>query len=157
MPSPGRKTIKCLQLILVFGFSYPDPLCLKVNKIAWMRLLTIAVPAPTGFLTCHVLDTAQGQPARGMRITLHRIQGSEKNRIICQHHCKTFFSFFFLNSCFPVSCQFPTLNFFIVSFLLFSCQFPTLNFFLVSFLLSFINLISFFFLSRCVILNRCKI
>jgi 2-oxo-4-hydroxy-4-carboxy-5-ureidoimidazoline decarboxylase len=53
--------------------------CLRqVDKIAWMRLLTMAAPAPTGFLTCHVLDTAQGCPAAGMRITLHRIAGAER-------------------------------------------------------------------------------
>lgn len=49
--------------------------CLRqVDKIAWMRLLTLAAHAPgSGKLTCHVLDTAQGCPAAGMRITLHRI------------------------------------------------------------------------------------
>jgi 2-oxo-4-hydroxy-4-carboxy-5-ureidoimidazoline decarboxylase len=43
--------------------------CLRqVNKIAWMRLIALITPAPTGFLTCHVLDTARGCPAAGMRI-----------------------------------------------------------------------------------------
>jgi len=42
--------------------------CLRqVDKIAWMRLLALAVPAPSGFLTCHVLDTARGCPASGDR------------------------------------------------------------------------------------------
>jgi 2-oxo-4-hydroxy-4-carboxy-5-ureidoimidazoline decarboxylase len=44
----------------------------QVHKIAWMRLRTIICPNPTGFLTCHVLDTARGCPAAGMRITLSR-------------------------------------------------------------------------------------
>jgi len=53
--------------------------CLRqVNKIAWMRLLTIASPKPTGFLTCHVLDTAKGCPASGMRIELHRMDGNNR-------------------------------------------------------------------------------
>ena len=47
----------------------------QVNKIAWMRLLDI-VDAPEGkthggFLTCHVLDTANGIPAAGMAIDLY--------------------------------------------------------------------------------------
>ena len=45
----------------------------QVDKIAWMRLLTGAKPAPTGFLTCHILDTARGCPAAGLRLTLSRI------------------------------------------------------------------------------------
>jgi 2-oxo-4-hydroxy-4-carboxy-5-ureidoimidazoline decarboxylase len=54
--------------------------CLKqVNKIAWMRLRELATPAPTGFLTCHVLDTARGCPAAGMRIELHRIDGDKRD------------------------------------------------------------------------------
>eukprot|EP01047_Picozoa_sp_COSAG01_P102087 COSAG01_NODE_31725_length_592_cov_1.456389_1_plen_52_part_10 len=32
----------------------------QVRKIAWMRLRMAVTPAPTGFLTCHVLDTARG-------------------------------------------------------------------------------------------------
>lgn len=31
-----------------------------------------------GFLTTHVLDTARGCPAAGLRITLHRIEGAER-------------------------------------------------------------------------------
>jgi 2-oxo-4-hydroxy-4-carboxy-5-ureidoimidazoline decarboxylase len=37
-----------------------------------MRLLTVIQGPTNGFLTCHVLDTAQGCPASGMRITLSR-------------------------------------------------------------------------------------
>jgi hypothetical protein len=33
-------------------------------------------PAPTGFLTCHVLDTARGCPAASMAITLRYLGGS---------------------------------------------------------------------------------
>lgn len=51
--------------------------CLRqVNKIAWMRLLALATHAVDcggNKLTCHVLDTAQGCPAKGMRLTLHRL------------------------------------------------------------------------------------
>lgn len=48
--------------------------CLKqVQKIAWMRILGAVKPASTGFLTCHVLDTARGCPAAGMALTLHRV------------------------------------------------------------------------------------
>eukprot|EP00562_Extubocellulus_spinifer_P010084 CAMPEP_0178508670 /NCGR_PEP_ID=MMETSP0696-20121128/20881_1 /TAXON_ID=265572 /ORGANISM="Extubocellulus spinifer, Strain CCMP396" /LENGTH=284 /DNA_ID=CAMNT_0020138249 /DNA_START=53 /DNA_END=907 /DNA_ORIENTATION=- len=40
----------------------------QVHKIAWMRLLgAIDYPNPAGFLTCHVLDTANGCPADNMR------------------------------------------------------------------------------------------
>ncbi|KAJ1627889.1 hypothetical protein T492DRAFT_595290 [Pavlovales sp. CCMP2436] len=42
----------------------------QVRKIAWMRLRLLAPPAPTGKLTCHVLDTAHGCPAAGLPITL---------------------------------------------------------------------------------------
>lgn len=46
----------------------------QVHKIAWTRLLTkIRVPAPKGFLTCHVLDTAGGRPAAAMRVRLERL------------------------------------------------------------------------------------
>ncbi|EOD15802.1 hypothetical protein EMIHUDRAFT_245564 [Emiliania huxleyi CCMP1516] len=44
----------------------------RVHKIAWMRLNELVRPNPTGFLTCHVLDTARGCPAAGMRIELKR-------------------------------------------------------------------------------------
>jgi len=45
----------------------------EVGKIAWLRLLDIVVPAPTGRLTTHVLDTASGRPAGNMEIELSRI------------------------------------------------------------------------------------
>lgn len=48
----------------------------QVHKIAYMRLLEKVEHAPTGFLTCHVLDTARGCPAAGMRLTLHRRTGT---------------------------------------------------------------------------------
>ena len=39
-----------------------------------MRLRALVTPNPTGFLTCHVLDTARGCPAGpGMRISLRRL------------------------------------------------------------------------------------
>lgn len=46
----------------------------QVGKIAWMRLLSaFEIKGHKGFLTCHVLDTAHGCPAEGMRIKLHRL------------------------------------------------------------------------------------
>ena len=45
----------------------------QVHKIAWMRLRGLVSPNPTGFLTCHVLDTARGCPAAGMTIELRRL------------------------------------------------------------------------------------
>jgi len=48
----------------------------QVRKIAWMRLRLLAPPAPTGKLTCHVLDTAYGCPAAGLPITLRFLGGS---------------------------------------------------------------------------------
>lgn len=45
----------------------------QVHKIAWMRLRALVSPNPTGFLTCHVLDTARGCPAAGMTIELRRL------------------------------------------------------------------------------------
>ena len=47
-----------------------------------MRLLTILEPADTGFLTCHVLDTASGKPADDMAIILKRISGSGQLGVI---------------------------------------------------------------------------
>jgi len=44
----------------------------QVHKIAWMRLISSVEVAPTGYLTCQVLDTANGCPAAGMRVTLAR-------------------------------------------------------------------------------------
>ncbi len=54
----------------------------QVHKIAWMRLLAAIAPAPTGKLTCHVLDTAQGCPAAGMHIELHRIGDAGERELI---------------------------------------------------------------------------
>lgn len=54
----------------------------QVHKIAWMRLLTTVTPAPTGFLTCHVLDTARGCPAGGMCVTLHRLVDGEQWELV---------------------------------------------------------------------------
>ena len=49
----------------------------QVHKIAWMRLRGLVTPNPTGFLTCHVLDTARGMPAGpGLAITLKRLNES---------------------------------------------------------------------------------
>ena len=44
----------------------------QVHKIAWMRLRLLVAHAPTGKLTCHVLDTARGCPAAAMAVTLRR-------------------------------------------------------------------------------------
>jgi len=48
----------------------------QVEKIAWMRLLEVVPPEPTGFLTCHVLDTARGIPAAGVQVRLRRLDGA---------------------------------------------------------------------------------
>eukprot|EP00580_Thalassiosira_gravida_P010882 CAMPEP_0201631184 /NCGR_PEP_ID=MMETSP0493-20130528/5250_1 /ASSEMBLY_ACC=CAM_ASM_000838 /TAXON_ID=420259 /ORGANISM="Thalassiosira gravida, Strain GMp14c1" /LENGTH=328 /DNA_ID=CAMNT_0048102475 /DNA_START=46 /DNA_END=1029 /DNA_ORIENTATION=+ len=63
----------------------------QLDKIAWMRLLMKVDYAEGndghgGFLTCHVLDTANGTPASGMRIELHRYEddGPERNGIRTQ-------------------------------------------------------------------------
>lgn len=34
-----------------------------------------------GYLTTHVLDTARGQPASGLEITLYRIEGDNRTRL----------------------------------------------------------------------------
>lgn len=36
-------------------------------------------PKMTGYLTTHVLDTAQGCPAAGLKITLYRIEGDSRS------------------------------------------------------------------------------
>jgi 2-oxo-4-hydroxy-4-carboxy-5-ureidoimidazoline decarboxylase len=54
----------------------------QIHKIAWMRLLTVLEPADTGFLTCHVLDTAGGTPADKMKIVLKRVSGGGKIGVI---------------------------------------------------------------------------
>lgn len=46
----------------------------QVDKIAAMRLLAEVEPAPSGKLTCHVLDTAHGVPAAGMGVALYRLE-----------------------------------------------------------------------------------
>ncbi|KAL3792941.1 hypothetical protein ACHAW5_006848 [Stephanodiscus triporus] len=62
----------------------------QVDKIAWMRLLTLVDCAEGsnghgGFLTCHVLDTANGCPASGMRIDLYQYDdGPEKQRVLLE-------------------------------------------------------------------------
>lgn len=35
----------------------------------------------TGYLTTHVLDTARGRPAAGLRIELYRIEGETRTRL----------------------------------------------------------------------------
>lgn len=58
----------------------------QVHKIAWMRLLTaISTDDANGFLTCHVLDTANGCPAGKMRIHLHRLSPKEKAGFIAEY------------------------------------------------------------------------
>ena len=57
----------------------------QVHKIAWMRLLTaIDTPDPSGFLTCHVLDTANGCPAANMRVELHRLSPPEAAGLVAE-------------------------------------------------------------------------
>ncbi|KAL7550427.1 hypothetical protein ACHAWF_013659, partial [Thalassiosira exigua] len=62
----------------------------QVDKIAWMRLLTKVdcvegADGHGGFLTCHVLDTADGVPASGMRVELYRYEdGPERDGIRTQ-------------------------------------------------------------------------
>jgi 2-oxo-4-hydroxy-4-carboxy-5-ureidoimidazoline decarboxylase len=53
----------------------------EVSRIGWMRLLEMVEPAPTGRLTTHVLDTANGRPADGLSLTLWRIDGSGRRQI----------------------------------------------------------------------------
>lgn len=36
---------------------------------------------PSGFLTTHVLDTARGQPAAGLVITLYRLDGDTRTEV----------------------------------------------------------------------------
>ena len=36
---------------------------------------------PEGYLTTHVLDTARGVPAEGLRITLYRVSGNSHRKI----------------------------------------------------------------------------
>lgn len=41
--------------------------------------------ATGGYLTTHVLDTAQGIPARGMRIDLFEVTGDQRRHIVTMH------------------------------------------------------------------------
>ena len=57
----------------------------QVDKIAWMRLLTLVdysdgQDGHGGFLTCHVLDTANGCPAGGMRIELYKLFDNDEKK-----------------------------------------------------------------------------
>jgi len=55
----------------------------QVSKIAWMRLLSaLNITGQKGFLTCHVLDTANGCPAADMRIQLRRLTPVEDAGLI---------------------------------------------------------------------------
>ena len=59
----------------------------QVHKIAWMRLRDLVTPNPTGFLTCHVLDTARGQPAGpGMAISLRRLDERTDQWVLLSTH-----------------------------------------------------------------------
>jgi 5-hydroxyisourate hydrolase len=39
----------------------------------------------TGYLTTHVLDTARGLPAAGMRIDLYRLEGDARTHLVTLH------------------------------------------------------------------------
>eukprot|EP00536_Pseudo-nitzschia_multiseries_P013580 jgi/Psemu1/212078/e_gw1.589.12.1 len=55
----------------------------QVHKIAWMRLLTkVKSDKAKGFLTCHVLDTANGIPAENMKIVLTRLTPEESAGVV---------------------------------------------------------------------------
>jgi 2-oxo-4-hydroxy-4-carboxy-5-ureidoimidazoline decarboxylase len=55
----------------------------QASKIAWMRLLAaFDLKGRKGFLTCIVLDTANGCPAKGMRVVLSRISPPEKAGLV---------------------------------------------------------------------------
>eukprot|EP00811_Abedinium_folium_P008645 NODE_1798_length_2371_cov_9.468806.p1 GENE.NODE_1798_length_2371_cov_9.468806~~NODE_1798_length_2371_cov_9.468806.p1 ORF type:complete len:661 (+),score=99.06 NODE_1798_length_2371_cov_9.468806:126-1985(+) len=49
----------------------------QVHKIAYARLLGAVEHAPTGSLTCHVLDEVRGCPAAGLHLTLRCLNGSK--------------------------------------------------------------------------------
>ena len=52
----------------------------QVHKIGWMRILSkLESDDPQGYLTCHVLDTANGCPAANMRISLWKIHTNDSN------------------------------------------------------------------------------
>lgn len=55
----------------------------QVHNIAWMRLLTkVNTDDAAGFLTCHVLDTANGIPAEKMKIVLKRLTPEASSGIV---------------------------------------------------------------------------
>eukprot|EP00534_Pseudo-nitzschia_fraudulenta_P002100 CAMPEP_0201126258 /NCGR_PEP_ID=MMETSP0850-20130426/25383_1 /ASSEMBLY_ACC=CAM_ASM_000622 /TAXON_ID=183588 /ORGANISM="Pseudo-nitzschia fraudulenta, Strain WWA7" /LENGTH=315 /DNA_ID=CAMNT_0047394631 /DNA_START=139 /DNA_END=1083 /DNA_ORIENTATION=+ len=55
----------------------------QVHNIAWMRLLTkVNTAEAKGFLTCHVLDTANGIPAEKMKIVLTRLTPEELKGVV---------------------------------------------------------------------------
>eukprot|EP00532_Pseudo-nitzschia_australis_P009518 CAMPEP_0168166160 /NCGR_PEP_ID=MMETSP0139_2-20121125/1872_1 /TAXON_ID=44445 /ORGANISM="Pseudo-nitzschia australis, Strain 10249 10 AB" /LENGTH=321 /DNA_ID=CAMNT_0008083325 /DNA_START=172 /DNA_END=1137 /DNA_ORIENTATION=+ len=55
----------------------------QVHNIAWMRLLTkVNTGDAAGFLTCHVLDTANGIPAEKMKIVLKRLTPEESAGVV---------------------------------------------------------------------------
>eukprot|EP00536_Pseudo-nitzschia_multiseries_P018293 jgi/Psemu1/248642/estExt_Genewise1.C_23570003 len=55
----------------------------QVHKIAWMRLLAkVESDEAKGFLTCHVLDTANGIPAQNMKIVLTRLTPEESAGVV---------------------------------------------------------------------------
>ena len=58
----------------------------QIYKIAWMRLRMLVAPNPTGFLTCHVLDTARGCPAAGMAISLKRLDDATGQWVTLSTH-----------------------------------------------------------------------
>jgi len=55
----------------------------QVHNIAWMRLLTkVNTDDAAGYLTCHVLDTANGIPAEKMKIVLTRLTPEESAGVV---------------------------------------------------------------------------
>ena len=57
----------------------------QVHKIAWMRLREAVECRRSGFLTCHVLDTASGKPAGGMRVSLARLSGGGERELLGEY------------------------------------------------------------------------
>lgn len=56
---------------------------MEIHKIAWMRILSMVnTDDAQGFLTCHVLDTANGCPAQNMRIELRRLSPAESAGLV---------------------------------------------------------------------------
>ena len=50
----------------------------EVAKIARFRLDDLIEDPPAGYLTVHALDTAKGEPARGLPLTLYRTEGAAR-------------------------------------------------------------------------------